>query len=283
MSRVAMLICVLSAVCTVYRARAQAIHTPVSAAYLGAGAYSTHHIDVFSFGANQAALARLTSACAGVYGEKRFLLKELSLYNAVIALPAHSGNFGLDGRYFGFPDYNETQLGLAYARTLGGKIDVGIQFNYYRVQIAGYGNASSINFEVGTILHLTDQLNAGLHVCNPMGRKLGENGEEKLASLYTVGIGFEASDNFLFSTEVRKEENQPADVTAGLQYKFLSQLIARLGVSVITSSMYMGFGLTWRSMRLDATASYHSQLGITPGILMIVSLSPKAKSNQEAK
>ena len=254
---------------------AQTVRNPISAAYLGLGAYSNTNIDVFSFHANQASLAKMNNTSAGIYGEKRFLLNELGLYDAAVAVPTSSGNFGLDARYYGFSDYSESQLGLAYARSLGTRIDVGVQFNYYDVHIGGYGNASTINFELSTILHLTDNLNAGLHVCNPIAGKLGKNEEEKLASIYSAGIGYEASENFFISIEIEKEEDKPVNINAGLQYKFLQQLLARLGVSAATSTMYLGIGFGWKTMRLDVTAGYHPQLGITPGLLLIVPLSTK--------
>ena len=78
-----------------------------------------------------------------------FYLNELNNYTAAIGLPTHSGNFGLKASYYGFSDYNETQIGLAYARKLGNKVDIGAQFNYNGIRIAGYGNASAISFEIG--------------------------------------------------------------------------------------------------------------------------------------
>ena len=53
------------------------------------------------------------------------------------------------------------------------KADVGVQFNYYGYRVPAYGNASSINFEIGILIHLTDKLSTGLHVYNPVGGKLG--------------------------------------------------------------------------------------------------------------
>jgi hypothetical protein len=203
-------------------------------------------------------------------------LTDLRACNAAVAIPTRSGNFGMDGRYFGTIDYSETQLGLAYARNIGNKMDLGVQFNYYALRIAGYGNASSLNFEIGTIFHLTDNFNAGIHMYNPLGSKLGKNGEEKLASIYSFGIGFEPSQSFFFSLELKKEEDKPPDVIAGLQYKFLQQLLARGGISTATCSIYFGVGFQWKSMRLDATASYHPQLGISPGILLLYNFDNKA-------
>jgi long-subunit fatty acid transport protein len=256
-------------------ATSQTLHRPVPATYTGLGAYSLSHADVFSFTANQASLAQLKNASAGIYGERKFLLSELNNYTAAIALPTSSGSFGLKTNYYGFSDYNETQLGLAYARKLGTKVDLGAQFNYNGISIAGYGNDAAISFELGTILHISDKLHAGIHLNNPVGGKFGKDQQEKLASVYTFGMGYEASEKVFVSTEIVKEEDQPVNVNAGLQYRFIPQLVARVGVSTVTSTGWFGVGLFLRSFRIDVTASYHPQLGVTPGLLLIFNFKKK--------
>jgi len=255
----------------------QAVRSPVSSSYIGFGAYSNHEIDVFSFERNEASLAKIDHPAAGLYGEKRFLLSELGSYDAAVAVTTSSGNFGIDLRYLGFSDYNENQIGLAYGRSLGNKADVGVQFNYYDVHISGYGNASTVNFETGIILHLTDNVNAGFHICNPVAAKFGKDEKEKLASVYAAGVGYEASENFFLSVETEKEENKPINVIAGMQYKFLSQLSARFGISSATSTIYFGIGFMWKEFRFDATASYQTLLGITPGMLVLFNFDKKEK------
>lgn len=256
-------------------ASAQTVRRPIAAFYTGLGTYSINHVDVFSFTNNQASLAQMKSVAAGVYGERRFMLDELSLYQLAIAVPTKSGNFGVKAGYYGFSEYNESQIGLAYARNLGTKLDVGLQFNYNGVQVSGYGNASAVSFEIGTILHLTDKLNAGIHAYNPVGGKFGKNAEEKLASVYTIGLGYEASDKFFVSAEIEKEENQPVNINAGMQYRFLSQLMARAGIATNTSNVYAGVGLFLKTFHIDVVASYHPQLGITPGLLLIYNSNKK--------
>lgn len=260
----------------------QTLRHPIVANYTRLGAYSLNNPDIFSFTANQASLAQLKSGAAGVYGEKRFLLNELSNYIAVAGLPTSSGNFGLKASYFGSTGYNESQIGLAYARKLGSKIDIGAQFNYNSLSIASYGNASAISFEIGTIWHVSERVNAGIHINNPVGGKFGKDQQEKLTSVYTLGLGYDASDKFFISTAIEKEEDQPVNVNAGIQYKFIPQLLARLGVSTATSSLWMGTGLSWKLFRLDVTAAYHPQLGISPGLLLLVSL-PSKRENKSQK
>ena len=259
-----------------YAADAQTIKTPVTSAFISISTYSTLHANAFSFCGNQAALAGIKNVSAGVYSEKRFLLKELSMYTAAVALPTTSGNFGLKADYFGDVSYNEAGLGLAYARKLGDKIDVGIQFNYYSFKTAGYGNASAINAEGGVILHLTDELNIGLHVYNPTSVTIGKAGEEKMPAIYTAGLGYDVSSRFFMGAEIEKIEDQPVNVNAGLQYYFDEKLFATAGIASATSTYYFGFGIAIKNLQLNAVASMHPQLGITPGLMLLFDANNKS-------
>ena len=138
---------------------------------------------------------------------------------------------GLQIDYFGFKDYNESQIGLAYARSLGSKLDIGVKFNYYSFRIPNYQSSSSVNFEIGAIAHLTDKLNAGIHFYNPVGGNLSKTNDEKLSSIYKFGLGYEASESFLVSAEIVKEEDLPIGVNAGVQYNFQKQFFVRVGIS----------------------------------------------------
>lgn len=253
----------------------QSVRQPIAARYIGLGAYSKNHVDAFSFTSNQAALAQIKNTAVGVYGEKRFLLSSINLYSAVAVLPTAKGNFGLQADYFGYSNCNESQIGIAYARSLGSKLDVGVKFNYYGFRIPAYGNASAINFELGAIAHLSEKLHMGIHAYNPVGGKLSKTDDEKLSSVYNFGIGYEASEKFLVSTEIIKEEDQPVNVDVGVQYNFMKQFFVRAGTSTETTNSYIGAGISWKSFRLDLTGGYHPQLGFTPGLLLIINFNKK--------
>lgn len=266
---------ILSLMCFNLFISGQTVRRPVAALYTGLGSYSLNHADVFSYTNNQASLAQMKNVSAGVYGERRFLLDQLSLYQLAVAVPTKSGNFGIKAGYFGFSDCNESQIGLGYARELGTKADVGVQFNHNGIRISSYGSSSAINFEIGAVLHLTEKLHTGVHAYNPVGGTFGKNQEEKLASVYSMGLGYEASENFFVSAEIEKEEDQPLNVNAGMQYKFLPQFMTRIGIATNTSNVYAGVGLLLKSFRLDVVASYHPQLGLTPGMMLVYNSSKK--------
>ena len=246
---------------------------PINA--IGLGAYTIHHSDVFSFVSNTASIAQIKNPAAGIYGERRFMLKELNYYIGAAALPTRLGSFGLELNYYGFDLYNQSGIGLAYGRSLGSKLDIAVQFNYNALHIAGYGNAAAPGFKLGTILHLTDKLHAGFHITDPVGGKFGKGRSEKLPSVYTIGIGYDASEKFFCSIELVKEENQSANFEAAIQYQVIPRLLVKMGISTATSSVWMGTGLRFQSFRLDIISGYHPQLGITPAMSLIFYLKKK--------
>lgn len=243
--------------------------------YIGLGAYTTKQPDPFSFTSNQAALATIKAPGAGVYGERRFMLAENSVYAMAVSIPTKMGNFGLQVNYAGFKNFNENKLGIAYARSLGSNADIGIQFNYYGYRIPGYGSASSVNFETGFIIHFSEKLNGGFHIYNPVGGNLGEAYDEKLASVYKMGLGYDASENFYVGAEIIKVEDLPVNVCVGIQYQFLQQFFARAGIKSETGSGFAGFGLAWKNLRIDIASSYHPHLGFSPGLMLIINLKDK--------
>lgn len=240
--------------------------------YAVTGTYSLHHADLFSSEGNPAALVRLPGLAMGIWGVRPFLLNELSHYRALAGIPTSSGNFGFNAAFSGFIGYSESQLGLAYGRKLGNKADVGVLFNYNSIRMAGYGSASAIGSGAGMILHLTNQLHAGIQVRNPVGGKFGKDQQEKLATEYVFGVGYEPSARFCFSTEIRKAEDRSPNIQAALQYKPVSSVFIRAGLGSIPSVCWTGAGFLFRHIRLDLFASFHPQLGITPGMLVLFQL-----------
>ncbi len=251
----------------------QSARSTTMSAYLGTGVYTNNHTDGFSFLANQASLAQLKNASAGIYSERRFLLEELATTIAVLTMPVTSGNAGLKLSMTGNAGYNELAGGLAYGRKLGNKMDIGVQFDYTSIKITGYGTAVAWSFEIGSVIHLTEKLHTGIHINNPMGGKFSSG--KKLPAVYTIGWCYEAGINFCFTIQMIKEEGQPVNIHAGLEYVIVPGLFLRGGIASATSSIYTGIGLLWEKTRFDVTTSYHPQLGITPGILLLINFKQK--------
>jgi hypothetical protein len=245
----------------------QAVHSLPSSPYTGMGAYSFHFTDVFSSLSNQAALANMQQASAGIYAERKFLLA-LTQGTGIVALPTQHGNIGIVLHYFGAEGYNESQVALALAKKLG-RVDLGIRFNYTHIQVPAYGTDGAVSMELGTLWHISDQLHTGVQITNPLGGRFKRHAAEKLATVFRLGLGYEVTEKVLISTEIMKEENRPVNVLVGLQYHFMEKLFVRAGITTATTIPFMGVGLQWKNIRVDITANYHAQLGVTPGLMIV--------------
>lgn len=250
-------------------ALAQSIRTPGSFAYTRITAYSNSFTDAFSFSGNSGALAGTQNVAAGIYSERRFGLKDLSGHAAAFVLPTASGSFGLRGDYLGGTFYNESSLGLAYGRALGSKMALGVQFNYFALTAAGYGSGSAVNADIGMLIRLTPQLNAGVQACNLVGTSWNKTGIGQLPAIYRAGLGYEASPQVFVSAEAEKTENEPLCINAVMQYVIAQRVVARAGIRSATAVYYLGFGVQRKGFRFDVIASMHPYLGLTPGLSLL--------------
>ena len=238
--------------------------------YIGGTAYSSLQRDVFSFTSNTATLAQIKSNTAGVYSERRFMLNEAGFYRAAAALPTKRGNFGLTLNYGGFKNFTEYSLGLAYARSLGKKAEVGIRFNYAGNRVPLYGSSAVVDAGLGMMLHFSEKFSGGFCADHLFAAKISGSQTVLLPLVYSAGFGYDASPLFFVGTEIIKEEDKPLNVAVALQYAMSKQFFARAGLMSGTSSFFAGAGVAFGNFRLDVSAAFHPQLGISPGLLLLV-------------
>jgi hypothetical protein len=251
-------------------AAAQSIHYTPASLYTGLGAYSHEFTQSFSFLSNQAALGNLSQTSAGLYAEQKYGLKELSMYMATAAVPVNGGGIGIALQYTGYNEYNESMVALAYGKSLG-RISLGVQCNYNMIRVAGYGNDAALGIEIGSQWQINQHLFTGFHIKNPIGGRFRNTPDEKLAAVYAMGAGYEVSPQLFLSAELCKEENRPVNVQAGLQYNAIAnRLFVRTGIATATTSPYCGVGWQWKNCRADVSIRYHPQLGLTPGLLLLL-------------
>lgn len=255
----------------------QTVRYPMSLPHIASGVYSTAFTTALSARSNIASLARLDHFAIGAYGEQRFMLQEIGSYTTAVAQPTSSGNFAFMADYFGYSGYNESELSVGYARKLSEIVDIGAAFNYFSVRIPSYGNASSYNFEIATVIHISEFLHTGVRLYNPLKSRLGHHRSEKLAAGYTAGIGYQPSATFLSVLEVIKEDDRPFAIHAGIQYRPIQQLIGSGGYTTTNSQLYFGIGYVHRQIRVDMMATFHQYIGVSPGIMILYSPNKKDK------
>ena len=234
--------------------------------------------DFWSVYNNQAGLSRIESITAGINYQNRFLVKELGHNAAGFVLPTKTGVFGASMQYFGYSLFNETKIGLAYARSFGEKFSTGIQLDYFSRHIAeGYGNASAFTFELGIQTLVSEGVILGVHIFNPVQSGYSGIDSDQIPTVFTLGILYEITDEVLIMVESEKDLDYKPLLRSGLEYRLVEQVCFRLGFSTLPSRegesgfsaanlFTFGFGYEWNNLVTDLSASIHQTLGWSPGI-----------------
>jgi len=230
-------------------------------------AYSILHAELIAASSNPASISQLKKFSIAIASERKYLLKELNSYLITAGVAHTSGNFAVTAIYSGFADHNESTIAIAYGKKMGKLIDLGVQLNYYRVSFGGgYGSGGSPGAVIGTIWHLHEKVHTGFAI-----RK-----SEK--PQYEWGIGYESSDQFLFSLIISKETDRPVNINCGIIYSPARQLSFKAGIFTVSSSPWIAATFIKKQIKIEILSAWHPQLGVSPGL--ILSVQQKSKTNE---
>ena len=220
-----------------------------------------------NFFINPARLASEKNVSGSLYAGQRFLLPALSCYQMAVVVPAGPGSFGISGGRFGNSDFNVTSLGLAYARGLGDRVDLGVRFFGTRQRPTGYQHAHRILFELGTLVRITGRLQVGLHAVQPLPAA-DSNGATATMRSYCLCFGYRPSGAVVVLAEMIRTEGLPPVVHAAVRYQFERRLQATIGIDTGTAGCYMGAGMGLAWITVEAVSFLHPFLGLSPALII---------------
>ena len=241
---------------------ASAENYPVGTRAASLGNASVTLNDLWSVNHNQAGLGYIKKFSTGVNYENRFLLNKLSLKAMAIVIPSKDGTFGLSINSFGYVLYHQQKYGLAYGRTFGEKISMGIQLACFTTKIAeDYGRATNLVAEVGVQVKPIKDLTLGVHLFNPTLSKVSSH--FYLPAIMRLGFDYKFSQSVFFAGEIQKEINAKPVFKAGLEYGLMKEFYLRTGISTNPSLNAVGCGLKLKQFKLDFSSSFYAVLGFT--------------------
>lgn len=248
---------------------------PVGARSWSLGNASATHSDVWSTMNNQAGLGKLKQTSIGIYAENLYLLKDLSRGSFAVAMPTKSGTVGLGINTWGGA-FNRQQFGLAYGKVLAKTISIGVKLNYIVTnQPENYGKTRNFLVEAGIQYEATKNMVIGLHIYNPNEVVLSQKLNESLPGIYKMGIGYKFSEKVNATVEGINQTNLGFSFRSGLEYKPVEKYQFRMGLSTNPLNMGFGLGYTYKMMKIDMSANYHTVLGFSPRLSMVVDLGKK--------
>ncbi len=235
--------------------------------------------DVFSTTTNQAGLGFMTSYSVGIYTDRKFVSAQINNFNGAVAIPvsAKVGTFGVSANYYGYKFYNETKIGLAYARKFGDKFSMGLQFDFLRMTVFENGSRNFYTFEIGFQYKPWKVLTLGAHVYNPIPYKVEKVFSERLPTVIKFGLGYEPSPKVLLAAEYEQDIHYKPQFKAGIEYRPIKYLHIRTGVQTTPFSASLGVGVNVKGLNIDLGSSYHPVLGFTPQAALIYSFTAKKK------
>ena len=245
---------------------------PLGARSAGMASSSVMLTDIWASANNQAGLGYMEQPVAALYYENRLNVKSLSLQAGAFAIPVQSTVIGVNYRYFGLSNYNESKFGFAIGRRLGEKFALGVQMDYFHTHVAGdYGNFGILCAEIGLLCEPVENLMVGAHVFNVTQSRQKVNLDERVPTIMRFGVGYTIHDRATISVETEKDLRMDAVFKGGLEYSPVSDLFLRCGMSTGTMYQYcFGLGYSWKFFTIDVSFSHHKFLGYSPHISLIV-------------
>ena len=229
--------------------------------------------DFWSIQNNQAGMALVRKFSAGVAYENKFLIPHTGAGNIAVIYPYKFGNIGLSMSYFGYSLYQEMKIGLAYARSFGPRLRIGIQLDYLQTALGnGYGSRKNFTFELGLQSDISKQLTLGIYVFNPVPVKLADYANEKIPAIFRFGLAYHFSDKLLATAEAEKNTTcQPVILRAGVEYTFKKQFFFRMGFGTSGDVLSFGFGWHKNHFQFDIGSTMHQSLGFSPQSSLVLS------------
>lgn len=228
------------------------------------GSCSVAFCDFWSIQNNLAGLAQWRSLSAGISYENRFLLKELSYANAGFVIPINIGTLGVSYSRFGFENYNENNVGLAFARDFGPFLKMGLKLDYLSFRFSGdYTTRRTATFEFGIQSDITDDLCLGIYVFNPINVKLKTVYNQHVPIVFKFGLSYNITKDFIMATEVEYDSDRKMDYRFGLEYLTTKSFYVRAGVHTNPGTACFGVGYTVSRVIIDVSATMNQLTGTT--------------------
>lgn len=220
---------------------------------------------------NQAGLANIIKPELAGSFQNHFSLNEFSGRTGLFVFPVQSSVFALSIFQFGEISFRREKYSLAYARRVFPKLNVGFQFNYYRLYFPEENkSAASPGIELGIQYILNKKTVLGVHVRNPYKSGIKtSSGMYYYRSGIVFGVLYHASDSFRASSELENDFGKHLTSRTGLEYDILKNVFLRAGISGIPVNFSAGFGFKLDKFTIDLASSYHIILGNSPSVAFL--------------
>ncbi len=217
---------------------------------------------------NPAGLVGVSKPNILLASEIKMGITDLKPIGCAFIKPTSSGTFGFSFQNYSFENFHENLLGVAYARRLSSKFNVGIQLDYLHLSIGEYGSTNILAFTVGCNTFITNDLVLSASIFNQLSSSFDD---KQHPSVFRLGLGYNLNSKVLICLETEKDIDFHSSFKFGLAYQVVETLTLRCGFHTAPSSFSFGFGYHLnKNIKIDAALASHPNLGLTPALGVVI-------------
>lgn len=167
-------------------------------------------------------------------------------------------------------DAEDLVFTLGYAKSLGGKFDLGVSIKGLYQKIYTY-EASGLGFDIGGIYVLDDKFQFGTAILNLGPEMKFEEEKFSLPLIYKLGAAYKTSEkrlngNIILDLDLVKPRDSDLKLHSGIEYNYDKILSLRIGYQsgYDDKNFTFGLGLGYEKYKIDyAFVPFGSDLGST--------------------
>ncbi len=245
--------------------------------------------EVWSMGNNASGLGEMQRPTVGFYAENRYFSSALNVGALAVALPlgrfgaaaasageagvaaaatvapnwARHGVVAFEAQRFGGQLYNETRVGAGYGYRFG-QISLGGRVDMLQVSIEGLGSRRVLLGTLGGQIEVIPRrLSFGASLYNLNQAQLASYQDERVPTVLKTGLAYRPTTQVLLLVETEKDVERAANFKAGLEYRPVPALAARIGLATGTEQVSAGIGVLAGAFQIDYAAAFQQSLGFS--------------------
>ena len=222
--------------------------------------------DAFSGFHNLSASSELKGLNCSFYGQIPYGISAINDGGVAFLKRFRTGVMGVVCQSYGNTEFNRKRVNVGYAMALSQKLSASASLGYSSTRIMnGYGVASNFWMNVGATYNVRKDWKWAAVADLPM--KSIKNAEDLPATL-RLGTTYSFGEQVSLSAQLSSSTSQIASLSYsfGLEYFPIEVFAFRVGMNTHWQTWSMGVGTRLKNYSLDASATVHPQLGITPQI-----------------
>jgi hypothetical protein len=217
---------------------------------------------------NPATLALVKSNYLGCSIANRYAVKEWNESRVFGSHKLGKSAIGLDFRQMGPAFYRQQDLGVSYGQYIGPSLQAGVKIKYGLTSIPDEKiRTSTLSCDVGFRVRFGKKMYFSAVAKDPIGYH--KAGSQAVGASIAVGALYEPDTKWVLSAEVIKPPELRPSAVLGIGIRPSVTSMAWLRFFSNPWKLEMGWAISRGKLQLYSSASYHAQLGISPGVALI--------------